>query len=195
MDKLMQANRQLYVKTRQEWRAWLVQNHAREKEIWLVFYKKNTGQPCVSYDDAVEEALCFGWIDSIVKRLDEEKYIQKFTPRKSAANWSASNRERAERMIREGKMTLAGMDKIEEAKQNGRWSGTSPAMRSSAMPEGFELSLAANPKARENFDKLAPSHKKQYIGWIASAKQSATRSRRAKEAVELLERNQKLGLK
>ncbi len=94
---------------RHDWRAWLEENHHRETEIWLVFYKSHTGHPCVSYEDAVEEALCFGWIDSLVKRIDDDRYAQKFSPRKPGSKWSVSNRRRMAKLIREGRMTPAGL--------------------------------------------------------------------------------------
>lgn len=104
----MEITKQLYVTDRDAWRAWLEKNYDTEKEIWLIYYKKHTGKPRIPYDDAVEEALCFGWIDSTVKRVDDEKFAQKFTPRKNKSNWSDLNKKRAKKMIREGRMTKAG---------------------------------------------------------------------------------------
>lgn len=112
----MKTTKKLYVKSRDEWRSWLQNNHAAEKEIWLIYYKKHTGKPRIPYDDAVEEALCFGWIDSIVKRIDDEKYIQKYTPRKDKSIWSELNKKRTEKMIKQGRMTEAGLIKIQKAK-------------------------------------------------------------------------------
>jgi len=116
----MQANKELYVTNRDDWRAWLKVNHAIKKEIWLIYYKKHTGKPRILYDAAVEEALCFGWIDSIVKKIDAEKYAQKFTPRKDTSGWSEPNKRRVERMIKQGRMTEAGMARIRAAKKNGQ---------------------------------------------------------------------------
>src|SRR5919206_1474760 len=107
-----QGPKTLYVKDRAAWRAWLEENHASEREVWLVYYKKHTGRPRVPYDDAVEEALCFGWIDSLVKTLDADRYIQKFTPRVNARKWSRSNLERVKKLLREGRMTEAGRAKL-----------------------------------------------------------------------------------
>jgi uncharacterized protein YdeI (YjbR/CyaY-like superfamily) len=120
----MQPGRLLYVTNREEWRTWLKENHETEKEIWLVFFKKNSGKPGIIYEDAVEEAICFGWIDSLVKKIDDQSYSQKFTPRTVKAGWSVSNKIRAERMIQQGRMTQAGLDKIREAKENGNWEKT-----------------------------------------------------------------------
>ena len=108
----------LYVKNRDKWRQWLESNAAIEKDIWLIYYKKHTKKPTIAYPDAVEEALCFGWIDSTVKRIDEERYMQWFLPRKKTSKWSFLNKERAERMIKQNKMTEQGMKLIDEAKEN-----------------------------------------------------------------------------
>ena len=99
----------LYVTTRDEWRAWLAEHHDTEREVWLVSYKKHTGRPQIPYDDAVEEALCFGWIDSLVKTIDDERFAQKFSPRKGKSNWSESNKRRVRKLVREGRMTEAGL--------------------------------------------------------------------------------------
>ena len=117
---MMEITKTLYITNRVDWRAWLERNNDTEKEVWLIYYKKHTGKPRIPYDDAVEEALCFGWIDSTVKRVDDEKFAQKFTPRKNKSNWSDLNKKRAKKMIREGRMTKAGLTKIEEAKRNGK---------------------------------------------------------------------------
>lgn len=108
----MDIGKTLYVTTRKDWRAWLDKNHQKEKEIWLVYYKKHANMPRIPYNDAVEEALCFGWIDSTVKRIDEDKYTQRFSPRSNKSQWSEMNKERARRLIEQKKMTQAGLDKI-----------------------------------------------------------------------------------
>lgn len=108
----MEIPKTLHASNRDAWRAWLDRHHETEQEIWLVFYKKHTGKPGVSYEDAVEEALCFGWIDSIVRRIDDERYAQKFGPRKANSKWSESNKRRVRKMMEEGKMTAAGLAKI-----------------------------------------------------------------------------------
>jgi len=106
---MMEITEKLYVKNREAWREWLINHHAARKEIWLVYYKKHTGKSRIPYDHAVEEALCFGWIDSTVKRVDDEIYVQRFTPRKKNSNWSDLNKKRARNLIKSGKMTDAGM--------------------------------------------------------------------------------------
>src|SRR5882762_9558352 len=109
----MEIRKTLYVTSREEWRAWLTKHYQSETEVWLIYYKKHTGQPRISYDHAVEEALCFGWVDSIVKRIDDEKFAQKFTPRRDWTKWSALNKRRLRKLIREGRMTEGGLAKID----------------------------------------------------------------------------------
>ena len=185
----------LHVTNRKDWRLWLKENHASEKEIWLIYYKKHTGKPRVPYDDAVEEALCFGWIDSIVRTIDDERYMQKFTPRKAKSNWSASNKKRVEKLIDTGQMTRAGLAKIELAKINGTWEKMITSTISFEMPFELGNALSANNSANEFFASLSPSCRRQYIGWIASAKKADTKLRRVKEAMSLLGKKQKLGMK
>src|SRR3982751_82670 len=187
--------RLIHPTTRADWRSWLAANHDREKEIWLVYNKRHTGQPRVEYDDAVEEALCFGWIDSIVRTIDENRYAQKFTPRKAKSKWSASNIERLARMMREGKMTPAGMAKAPPAEGNAA-AVVPPAKRvGDAVPGYIEEAMRANGAAWTNFSSLAPSHRRQYVGWIEDAKKEETRRKRLAEAVGLLAQGKKLGLK
>ena len=185
----------LHVTNRNEWRAWLKENFDKEKETWLIFYKKHTGKPGIPYGDAVEEALCFGWIDSIIKRIDEETYARKFTPRKNNSKWSELNKQRAGKMIKEDRMTETGLAKITAAKKNGKWEQRVPPREKLIIPPEMEKELSSNTKAWENFNNLAPSYKKQYIGWIASAKKEETKKKRLKEAVEILAQNKKLGMK
>jgi uncharacterized protein YdeI (YjbR/CyaY-like superfamily) len=118
----MEMTRQsLRVASAKEWRAWLQANHAVEKEVWLIIYKKHTGTPSVTFEEATEEALCFGWIDSIMKGADEEKYILRYTPRRKGSKWSEANKKRAAKLIEQRRMTEAGLAKIEEAKRTGEW--------------------------------------------------------------------------
>jgi len=188
-------NSELHVTNRKDWRLWLSENHHKEKEIWLIYYKKHTGKPRVPYNDAVEEALCFGWIDSIVRTIDDERYMQKFTPRKAKSNWSDSNKKRVEKLINAGKMTNAGLEKIETAKINGTWDNIITATKSFEMPIELENALDINASAKNFFNKLAPSSRRQYIGWIASAKKEETKQKRVKEAISMLGKKQKLGMK
>jgi uncharacterized protein YdeI (YjbR/CyaY-like superfamily) len=186
----------LLVTSRLEWRQWLEENHKTKKEIWLIYYKKHTGKPCLPYDEAVEDAICFGWIDSIVKRIDDERYRQKFTPRTNTTNWSPLNIRRAKKMIAQGKMTADGLAKIPpeilKREVNPR---PGPASRDFPMPKELARLLQTNQKARQHFDSLDPSHQRTYLGWIGTAKKEETREKRAREAIRLLEQNQKLVLK
>lgn len=182
----------LHAKDRKTWRAWLVKYHAKLKEIWLVFYKKHTGKPTVSYEDAVQEALCFGWIDSTVRKLDEERYMQLFTPRKTGSNWSDLNKRRVKTLIEQGLMAEAGLRKIEEAKKNGSWRNLD-AVEKLKVPPDLLKALSANGRAKKNFESLSPSRKKQFLYWIASAKTEVTRKKRINETVRLIEENRMPG--
>ena len=173
---------------RDEWRAWLERHHDRSSGTWLVFYKRHTGKPSVSYDDAVEEALCFGWIDSIVRRLDDERYAQKFTPRRPGSAWSQSNRERVEKMIRAGRMTEAGLARFDPTR-------AAPSRPDPEMPDDFAQALERRPRARRNFEALAPSYRRAYLMWITSARRPETRAKRVRESIALLARNEKLGMR
>ena len=185
----------LYISNRKEWRKWLRENNSNVKEVWLIYYKKHTNKPRIPYDDAVEEALCFGWIDSTVKRIDDEKYCQKFTPRNLKSIWSEHNKKRVSKMITKGKMTKHGMEKVKAAKKKGEWYKTVEAVQEFNMPLELTRLLSTNKNAGEFFNELSPSHKKQYIGWIASAKKVETKEKRAGEALKLLKNKQKLGMK
>ena len=187
--------KQLYFIDRGKWREWLTKNHAASSGIWMVFYKKATSKPTIPYDAAVEEALCFGWIDSIIKRIDDEKYVRKFTPRKDKSDWSKLNKKRVAKMIKAGRMAEAGLAKIKAAKKNGSWNKDGKTPRSIEIPSEFTEALASNKKARENFEKLAPTYRRYYLGWIAAAKRPETKKRRIDESVSLLERGDKLGMK
>jgi uncharacterized protein YdeI (YjbR/CyaY-like superfamily) len=191
---MKQEPKTLYVSDRASWRAWLEENHASEREVWLVYYKKHTGRPRIPYDDAVEEALCFGWIDSTVRRLDEERYLQKFTPRRERSNWCESNVKRARRLIAEGRMTKAGLDAIAEGAPEQKFAPR-PKPEELEVPRFVSAALKKTPKAWENFNALAPSYRRDYVHWITHAKRDETRERRLREAARLLSENKKLGMK
>lgn len=182
---------QLYFKDRESWHTWLDKNHRDVQEVWLVFYKKHTGEKCVSYDAAVEEALCFGWIDSIIKRLDEDRYARKFTPRTNTSKWSALNLRRVEDLVASGRMTEAGLAKIDPDIQPEPPVST----RTVEVPAFFKEALAGNRPAREFFNQLAPSYRRNFVSWMSSAKREETRKRRLDEAMSLLKQGKKLGLK
>jgi uncharacterized protein YdeI (YjbR/CyaY-like superfamily) len=182
---------ELYFEDRDSWRAWLGENHDEVREVWLVFYKKHTGTACISYDAAVEEALCFGWIDSLIRRLDDDRYARKFTPRTDFKKWSASNLERVERLVASGRMTDIGLAKLDP----GVRPQARPATQPLEIPPFFAAALAADDAAREFFDQLAPSYRRDFVGWVCSAKREETRRRRLEEALELLRQKKKLGMK
>ena len=179
------------------WRAWLGRNHAREKEIWLVYYKRGSGKTSVTHEEALEEALCYGWIDSVISRLDDERYMQKWTPRNVDSIWSAANKERIRKLIAEGRMATPGMAKIEAAKRNGSWDKLSDIDRigrTDEIPEDLSQALATNPVAKEKFERLPPSQKKLWAWWILSAKKPETRSRRIAETIKDITAGRKPGM-
>jgi len=184
-----------YFPGRKEWRKWLESNHDSNNGIWLIYYKKHTGIPRVHYDDAVEEALCFGWIDSTVKKLDEERYMQKFTQRKDKSNWSELNKKRVAKLIKLGLMTESGMVKIKAAKKNGEWNRKRKEIDPNKIPLDLKKALSQNKVAISNFMRFAPSYRKNFIGWIESAKREETRQKRIDETVGMAERNEKPGMK
>jgi uncharacterized protein YdeI (YjbR/CyaY-like superfamily) len=173
-----------------QWRKWLAEHYDRESEVWLVFYKRHTGRTCIAYNDAVEEALCFGWIDSLIKRLDDNRYARKFTPRKPDSKWSTINRKRYAALQKSGRLTPAGV-----ARPPTDRDGDAPPMPSSGVPKYIAEALKKHPAAWSFFERLAPSHKRQYVTWIDSARQEATKLRRLKEAVARLSAGHKSGLK
>ncbi len=164
------------------------QNHASEKEAWLVHYKKHTGKPGIPYEDAVEEALCFGWIDGLLRSIDSERYALRYSPRKRNAIWSESNKKRVERMIEQGRMTQAGLEKIRQAKESGEWHNTT-LREMLEIPPDLENALAADKETGRNFERLSPSRRKQLIWWVTSAKRKETREQRINEIVRLVEEN------
>ena len=187
-------SKEIFFKFRSEWRLWLESNYAKEKEVWLIYYKRHVDKTSIIQVEAVEEALCFGWIDSIVKRIDDERYMQKYTPRNDKSIWSDVNKKRVANLKKNGKMTEAGMNKIRIAKKNGSWDKIQNFTDIERMPNEFEIALSKNKIARSNFDRLAPSHKKQYIYWIGTAKKEETRKRRSEKAIQSLIKNEKLEL-
>ena len=183
------------VPTPAKWRQWLKKNHRSQTAAWVVFYKQHTGKTWISYDAAVEEALCYGWVDSLVRRIDDDTFARKFTPRKPGSKWSASNKKRVAELIDSGRMTPHGQALVDAAKQDGSWAARTAAATQFAMPTELTAALAKHTLAREHFEALSPSCRKQYITWIASAKKPETRERRSKEALKLLAKNQRLGMK
>lgn len=181
-------------RSRAAWGQWLQRNHESRSEVWVVFYKRHTDEPTLSYGDAVEEALCFGWVDGVKRSIDAQRYTHRFSPRAPASKWSALNRERAKRMEQAGRMTEAGRKAIQRAKRNGTWASTAPAIDLSMPPE-LAARLELDKKAAAFFDSLARSYQQQFIGWINAAKRAETKARRVNESVALLRRGEKLGMR
>ncbi len=188
MPKVKLPPNAIHPKTRAAWRAWLEQHHTRSDGVWLVSYKKATGQARFDYDEAVEEALCFGWIDSKPNKLDDERAMLWFAPRKAGAGWSRLNKARAEKMITAGLMTPAGLAKIETAKQDGSW-GALDAVEELVMPPDLDLALNTNPMAAQYFQAFPRSVKRAILEWIANAKKPETRAKRIEETARLAAQN------
>jgi uncharacterized protein YdeI (YjbR/CyaY-like superfamily) len=173
-------------KSRAAWRAWLQRHHARRDEIWLVYFKQHTRKASLRYDEAVEEALCFGWIDGQVKRIDEERHMQRFTPRRKGSVWSAVNLRRFARLVEQGLVTDAG-------RAAGPKAGTKvadvPWLRPDVIPDDVERRIGRSRLALKNLKAMAPSYRKHFVHFIDSAKRPETRERRAGMAIALLEQN------
>lgn len=181
-----------YPATRAQWRAWLREKHAKEPGVWFVYFKKSTGRPTVSYDEAVEEALCFGWIDSVTRKFDEDRARLLFTPRKLKSGWSKLNKTRIEKLIRTRKMTRAGLLKIEAAKRDGSWTKLD-AIEKLTMPPGLKKELAGRTEARTYFEAFPPSVKKGIYWFVESAKRPETRARRIEQVVRMAAKNLRAG--
>ena len=189
----MQITQTFTAPDRAAWRDWLAEHGDRETEVWLVYYKAGTGQPTISYEDSLEEALCFGWVDSLIQKIDEEKYARKFTPRKAGSKWSELNKHLVAKLVREGRMTEAGLAKADFPLHEA--SSSRPRRPELALPDWLKTGLMTSPRAWENFSSLPPSHRRNYIAWISDAKKEETRQRRIQEAIGRLEKNETLGLK
>jgi uncharacterized protein YdeI (YjbR/CyaY-like superfamily) len=177
-------------RTPEEWRMWLADHHQSESEVWLVFHKRHTGQASIGYEDAVDEALCFGWIDSLVRRLDDSRYARKFTPRKADSRWSSANRHRYEELKSSGRLTTAGANRPPTDRN-----GDQPRPSLAKIPAYILEGLGNHPAALTFFESLTPSYRRLYIAWIDAARQQETKLRRLQEAIRLLSRGEKLGLK
>jgi uncharacterized protein YdeI (YjbR/CyaY-like superfamily) len=176
----------VFAKDRAEWRRWLAKNFARSEEIWLVFYKKASGKQTVSYDHAVEEALCFGWIDGMKRKVDEQCYAFRFTPRTAKSAWSKSNLERVERLIADGRMMPAGLKAYRASDR--REVAPLPA----AMPKALEDKFRKERTAWANYQKFPPGYRRMTAGWVASAKKEETQIKRLDKLIEFSARNERI---
>jgi uncharacterized protein YdeI (YjbR/CyaY-like superfamily) len=186
------------------WRAWLAAHHTEAKGVWLVFAKKHTGRLCIGYDEALDEALCYGWIDSVIKRIDEETYVRKFTPRSNTTNWSRKNLKRVAELIAEGRMTKSGLavlgaplegDPLKGAAASETLgSDSAPSAAGPAQPEAPAFvaeAIAKSPRAAAFWQTLAPSYRRRYLGWITSAKKEEARRARLARVIGFLEESKK----
>ncbi|MEM7334457.1 MAG: YdeI/OmpD-associated family protein [Chloroflexota bacterium] len=179
---------QIQIESRQEWRDWLAQNHAQTEGVWLVRFKKHRADKYVSYDEAVEEALCVGWIDSLPRKLDEDRTMLWMAPRKPKSNWSKLNKERVEKMLSQGLMTPAGLEKIEDAKRDGSWQALDK-IENLEIPSDLQTALAGYANSSANFEAFSRSVKRGILEWISNAKRPATRSKRIEETARLAQDN------
>lgn len=167
---------------RAAWRAWLTANHTTATGTWVVTYRRSTGKPIVAYEDLIEEALCFGWIDGLARGLDEERSMLRFTPRRRGGTWAKTNKARVERLLAAGLMTPAGLRAVEAAKADGSWDALADS-DALVVPDDLAAALAADEAAARGFDALTPSAKKPVLYWVTSAKRPETRARRVAEVV------------
>lgn len=190
MAKLDELER-VEVISRQAWRDWLCENHINRESIWLVTYKKHAGGRYLSYDAIVEEALCFGWIDSLPRKLDADRSMLLISPRKPKSVWSKLNKERVEKLTQSGLMMPAGVEKIDRAKANGSWFFLDD-VEALQIPDDLSVALAVNSVAKQNFENFSPSRKKGILQWIKMAKRSQTRQQRIEKTIAYAALNQKV---
>jgi len=175
-----------------EWRHWLLENHDKAQEAWLTIHKKRSNRTGIRQEEAIEEALCFGWIDGGMRSIDKETFILRFSPRNTRSIWSKKNKEKAELLIQQGRMTEAGLVKIEEAKKNGLWQNAYSSGAKVEIPDDLETALSVNQVARKNFHNLANTYRFMYIWWLNGARTEEIRRRRVEEIVKRAELNQKI---
>lgn len=169
---------------RQAWRRWLQKNHDKKKSVWLIYYKKESSKPTFPWSDAVDEALCFGWIDSVRKPIDDEKFIQFFSKRKAKSTWSKINKEKVQRLIDEERMSTAGLEVIKIAKQNGSWS-ILDSVEDLIVPPDLKKEFKTLPGSKQYFESLSKSVRKAILQWLVLAKRPETRQKRIREIAEL----------
>ncbi len=175
---------------RASWRAWLEENHATSPGVWLIAFKKETGRPRVEYEEAVEEALCFGWIDSVPGKMDDGKFKQLFTPRKPRSNWAGTNKARVEKLTAAGLMRPAGQRMVDLAKQTGTWDALNEVEQQIEPPD-LLAAFDAFEKAKQNWSAFSPSSRRAILDWIRQAKTAETRQKRINETATLAEQNVK----
>jgi uncharacterized protein YdeI (YjbR/CyaY-like superfamily) len=184
----MEEKLHLYFKKAQEWREWLHENHNTSKGVYLIFYRVNSEFESMRWEEAVQVAICYGWIDSTVKKIDEERRKQVFTPRKDKSVWSKLNKTYIEKLLQENLIHESGLRKIEIAKQNGSWQSLD-AVENLEMPNDLEMAFQQNKTAFDNYLKFSPSYRKSYLYWLNQAKRNETRNIRITEIISLCEQN------
>ncbi|MCZ8156258.1 MAG: YdeI/OmpD-associated family protein [Leptospira sp.] len=177
-----------YAKTRNDWRKWLTENHLKEKSVWLIIYKKKLKISSIYYPEAVDEALCFGWIDSVPNKKDENSYYQFFSKRNPKSNWSKVNKEKANQLIKQGLMQKAGFEAIKISKENGTWTALDD-VENLVVPNDLLNLFLTNLTAKQNWDNFPRSSKRGILEWILNAKKEETRQKRIEETVSLAEKN------
>jgi uncharacterized protein YdeI (YjbR/CyaY-like superfamily) len=175
-------------RTRERWRQWLAKHHASVSEVWLIFHKKHTGKPSVAYKDALDEALCYGWIDSLIKRIDDDRYARKFTPRKPDSNWSSINVKRYNELKAAKKLAAPGLARSPEGRP------VVDMATGTTVPAYIEKGIKLDAKAWAFFERLAPSHRRMYVAWIDSAKREDTKQKRLTQAIAMLKAGRKPGI-
>jgi uncharacterized protein YdeI (YjbR/CyaY-like superfamily) len=180
---VVKVGRKRLFKNRNDFRNWLSENYETKSELWLIFYKKHVGKDTIQYDEAVEEALCYGWIDGIMKRIDDKKHVVRFSPRRKGSVWSEINIDRVNSLKKEGKMTKAGLEKFNLLDEKRR----SPTRdKTQKIPEFILKEIKKNKNALKKFNEMAPSHQRQYVWWITDAKKEVTKQRRLKKTIEMI---------
>ncbi len=177
--------------TPSDWSGWLEKNHETSPGIWMKFAKKNSGIISITYDQALDIALCFGWIDSMVNTYDEKTYVQKFTPRRAKSMWSKTNVEHVKRLLEEGKMHPAGLKEMERAQSDGRWQAAYDSPAASTPPDDFMQELKKSPKSLAFFETLNKTNRYAILWRLQTAKKAETRNKRMKEILEMLEKGEK----
>jgi uncharacterized protein YdeI (YjbR/CyaY-like superfamily) len=177
---------------KKKWSAWLAKQHEKSKGIWLQLAKKDSGIASVTYEEAVEAALCYGWIDGQKKGYDDKFWLQKFTPRGPKSIWSKINTEKVERLIASGEMQPAGLKAVEAARSDGRWDAAYASQRNISVPEDLQAALDQNTKAKASFSTLKSAERYSILFRIQTAKKPETRAKRIQQCIEMLERNEKI---
>jgi uncharacterized protein YdeI (YjbR/CyaY-like superfamily) len=185
---------ELYFKTRKEWRQWLENNHSTNEGVWLIYYKKPSGKPRIPYTDAVVEALCFGWIDGKIKRINDDYFIQRFTPRRPGSRWSKYNVDRVEKLIKEGRMEPAGLKAFMEVLLMPELVYENRRDGDPVIPDDLLEALEKNKRAYDNFMNFPPSGRRLYTEWLKNAKRAGTRFIRIEKIVGFAEQNIKSGM-